>query len=119
VIRQVGGSFGVAILGTLLSQRTIFHMAMYGQAADPTSPAFQQTALHLQYFVQHSVGGSLALSSMRAKAMIAGHIGEQSFIQAINDDFLIAGAITILGALPIFFLKTHKKPSGEHVVAME
>ena len=31
VIRQIGGSFGVAIFGTILTRRTIFHASIYGE----------------------------------------------------------------------------------------
>ncbi|MFI5251610.1 MAG: DHA2 family efflux MFS transporter permease subunit [Bacteroidota bacterium] len=119
VIRQIGGSFGVAILGTLLSRRTIFHAGMYGQMVNPSSPAFTQTAMHLQHFIQQSIGGTSAVSALRAQAVIASHIGQQAFIQAINDDFLIAAAITIIGAVPILFLRSHRQTAREKPVAME
>ena len=119
VIRQIGGSFGVAILGTMLSRRTQFHLAMYGQAVDRNSPAFQQTTLHLQQFIQHSVGGTFAASAMRANALLGAHLGEQAFISAINDDFMLAGIITLLGALPVFFLRVRKLKKTEHIAALE
>ncbi|HEY6950815.1 MAG TPA: DHA2 family efflux MFS transporter permease subunit, partial [Bacteroidota bacterium] len=31
VLRQIGGSFGVALMGTLLTQRTTYHMTVYGE----------------------------------------------------------------------------------------
>lgn len=119
VIRQVGGSFGVALLGMMLTQRTIFHSAMFGQAANAFSPTFQSTALGLQHFVQQATGGTAALSLLRANALLASNVAQQAFVQAINDDFLIAGVITIIGVVPIFFLRTRKKPAGGHPVAME
>ena len=39
VIRQVGGSFGVAILGAMLTRRMVYHAAIYGQAIDQNSPS--------------------------------------------------------------------------------
>jgi len=109
VIRQLGGSFGVAILGTLLTQRTIFHTAMYGESADPFSPAFQQTSYALRDYALRAAGGTQALAALRAKAILTSHIGQQAFVQAINDDFLIAAGITILGAVPILFFRIRKR----------
>jgi DHA2 family multidrug resistance protein len=120
VIRQVGGSFGVAILGTLLTRRTIFHSAIYGQAVNAYSPAFHQSAIGLQSFTQNAIGGTWASAGIRAQALIAMHVGQQAFIDAMNDDFLIAAVITALGVLPVLILKL-KKHEGpkEHVAAME
>lgn len=119
VIRQVGGSFGVAILGMMLTRRTIYHTAMFGQATDAFSPAFQHTVLGLQHFVQQTTGGTMALSSIRAQALLVSNVVQQAFVQAVNDDFLIAGIITIVGVVPIFFLRTRKRASGAQPVAME
>ncbi len=120
VIRQVGGSFGVAIMGTLLTDRTIFHTTMYGQSVSPASPVVQNVLLGLKNFSQHAVGGTLSLSAMRAEALLGYQISQQAFVSAVDDDFLVAAAITILCLVPILFLR-YKKRKGEKVkvVAME
>ena len=119
VIRQIGGSFGVAILGTLLTQRTIFHMTMYGQTVNPYSPAFQHTSSILQRFVQHTVGGTVTAAALRVRSILGSHIAAQAFVDAINDDFLIAAAITIIGVVPIFFLKARTRKQKTEMAAAE
>ena len=120
VIRQVGGSFGVAIIGTMLTRRVIYHSAMFGQAVDAGSPAFTRASLALLHHAQITMGGNVTEAAVRAKAMIGAHISQQAFVQAINDDFLIAAAITIIGVIPIFFLRSQKaKPSGGGHAALE
>ncbi len=119
VIRQIGGSFGIAILGTLLTQRTIFHNAIYGQAVDPYSPAYRHAIYSLQQFARDASGGTTGLTAVRSNALLAAHIGNQAFIQAISDDFLIAAAITLVGAIPILFLRTRKEQTGGKPVALE
>jgi MFS transporter, DHA2 family, multidrug resistance protein len=109
VLRQLGGSFGVALMGALLTRRVIFHTAMYGQAVDPHSPAFQNVISQLTHFSQHAVGGTASVSAMRANALVANNIVQQAFVSAINDDFLVAAGITALALIPIFILRTHKK----------
>ena len=74
-IRQVGGSFGVAILGTLLTRRVLFHTDIYGQAVNQNSAIFKHVVYGLRYFVQQSVGGAGNETMMRAKALIAQNIG--------------------------------------------
>ena len=117
VIRQIGGSFGVALLGTMLTRRTIFHTAMYGQAVDATSPAYRHVAASLQQFAQRSTGGTMSDASTRAQALIGSNVGQQAFVQAINDDFLIAAAITIVVTVPILFLRFKKRPTGRNAAA--
>lgn len=119
VIRQVGGSFGVAILGAMLTRRMIFHMATYGQAVDQNSAPFRAALARSGYFAQSVLGGNSALGAARAKAMVTMHLSNQAFVAAIADDFLIAGAITLVCIIPILFLRTHKKRTGDAVAAME
>ena len=117
VIRQIGGSFGVAILGTMLTRRMIFHLAMYGQSVDQHSPAFQNIVSGIQHFSQQSGGGTTALATMRAGALIGEHLAQQAFVRAVNDDFLIAAIISILGVLPILLLRAPKKRGSPARVA--
>jgi hypothetical protein len=52
--------------------------------------------------------------------LIATHIAQQSFVRAINDDFLVAAGITLLSVVPIFLLRVHKKKgSGVKAASME
>jgi DHA2 family multidrug resistance protein len=109
VIRQVGGSFGVALIGTMLTRRVIFHSSMYGQAVDRYSPAFARMLAAVQHQAVTVVGGTMAEGAARARAVFGAYIGRQAFVQAINDDFLIAAGITILGVVPILALRTRRK----------
>lgn len=119
VVRQLGGSFGVAMLGTLLTQRTIYHAAIFGQSVDPYSPTFQHVSIQLQHFIQNTVGGTLRAASLQSQAVLSSYVGAQSFVQAINDDFWIAGAVTILGIIPILFLRTARRPSNRKLTVTE
>jgi len=125
VLRQIGGSFGVAIMGTLLTMRTDFHMTIYGESVAKSSPMTQNILLGLRQFAQQSVGGTSSLDAMRAQALVGSNLSLQAFISAVDDDFLIAAMITILCVIPILFLRNRKKGAMEHgvpaakVVAMD
>jgi DHA2 family multidrug resistance protein len=118
-IRQVGGSFGVAILGTLLTRRVIFHSAMFSQAADQTSTTFQHTVYGLRNFVQQSTGGAGNELMMKAKGLILQNISAQAFVQGIDDDFLAGALITLLILIPLVFLKYHKKKNAPKIEITE
>ena len=114
-IRQVGGSFGVAILGTLLTRRVIFHAAMFSQAADQSSTAFQHTVYGLRNFVQQTTGGAGTELMAKAKGLILQNISSQAFVRGIDDDFFIGALITLLIIIPLFFLKYNKKKKGQKI----
>jgi DHA2 family multidrug resistance protein len=118
-IRQVGGSFGVAILGTLLTQRVILHTELYSQAVNQNSATFKHIIRGLNYFVQQSTGSIGAEMTNRAKALIAQNLTNQAFIQGITDDFLAGAVITLFILIPLFFLRYRKKKKGEKVEVVE
>jgi DHA2 family multidrug resistance protein len=119
-IRQIGGSFGVAIFGSLLTQRIIFHTQTYSQAVNSKSPEYQQILMQLQGFVMHSVGGAGREVINRANALIVQNLTTQAFIQAINDDFFLAAVIVVSLIIPVFFLKIRKRKKGaERIEIME
>jgi DHA2 family multidrug resistance protein len=120
VLRQIGGSFGVALMGTLLTIRTDFHSTIYGQSVVQSSPATQNVLLGLGRFAQQVVGGTSSFSAMRAQALVGYDLAQQAFVSAVDDDFFVAAAITILCVIPILFLRNRKKKvQGEKIVAME
>ncbi|MCX5753067.1 MAG: DHA2 family efflux MFS transporter permease subunit [Candidatus Krumholzibacteria bacterium] len=112
VIRQLGGSFGVAMFGTVLTRRTIYHMATYGQQIDPSSDTFKQTVMRLQQHALHATGGTAAEAASKAKAQIGSFVASEAFIRAVADVFLLAGIVILIGVVPMFFIKTHKVASG-------
>ncbi|MGA7721990.1 MAG: DHA2 family efflux MFS transporter permease subunit [Ignavibacteriaceae bacterium] len=120
VLRQVGGSFGVAIMGTLLTDRTTFHLSNYGSSIDQSSPAVQNVLHDLKYFAVQSAGGSTSFSAMRAQALLALHVSQQAFVSAIDDDFFLAALITALCIVPVIFLrKIKKKKKVEKIIAAD
>ena len=56
VIRQVGGSFGVAILTTILTTRITYHTQSYGEMIQSNSPAYHQVLQNIEYFITSSTG---------------------------------------------------------------
>ncbi len=109
VLRQIGGSFGVAVLSTLLTTRVIYHSQSYGETLDQNSPAFQGVMANIGNFLVHNVGSTASNAIQQGKFLIMSHINRQAFVQAISDDFLIAAIITLISAIPVFFLRVTKK----------
>ncbi len=110
-IRQIGGSLGVAMFSTLLTTRINFHSQMYGQAIQSGSQEFKNTATNLAYFAQQHLGGNMATAIQQGKYMLLSHVGQQAYIQGIDDDFWIAAMITLLGLVPVLIMRVGNKKS--------
>jgi DHA2 family multidrug resistance protein len=108
-IRQIGGSFGVAIFGTLLTQRITYHTSVYSQAINSSSPEYQHVLYNVQHYIQNSLGGAGKELTTRANALIVQNLTSQAFIQGINDDFLVSAIVTASLIIPLLFLKISKK----------
>lgn len=109
ILRQMGGSFGVAIFSHILTQRTNFHTQRYNQALDYTGETYRQTVQNLSGFAQQTAGATDQSAQTLAEQMIIRHIDLEAYIGGINDDFFIAFIITLLSVLPIFWIYQSKK----------
>jgi DHA2 family multidrug resistance protein len=107
-IRQLGGSLGVALLATLLSSRVMYHAQVFGDAIKPGSEIYQQTISKMKYHLQYEAGSSSADATRQSQALLLSNLNKQAYIQGIDDDFLLAGIITLIGGIPVFFLHTKK-----------
>jgi DHA2 family multidrug resistance protein len=117
VIRQIGGSFGVAVFGTILTRRTIYHAAVYGQQIDASSNSLQQTLARLQDFAVARTGGTAGTALAKARVQLGSFVANQAFVSAVDDVFLIAAVIVALTVIPVFFLRTHKRARAKRRVA--
>ena len=122
VIRQIGGSFGVAVFGTILTRRTIYHAATYGEQVNAYSDSFKQTVIRLQSWAMHGAGNPAGAALAKAKAQIGMFVANQAFIQAVDDVFLLAGVIILIGVVPLFVIRVHKvgirgRPAGKLIKA--
>jgi DHA2 family multidrug resistance protein len=109
VIRQVGGSFGVAILQTLLTQRIVFHTAAAGSVIDRSSPAFSQALLALQSHAVRDAGSTVQNAASQASILLSSYFSQQMFVWGINDDFFISAMCTAVCLVPILILRTKKR----------
>ena len=108
-IRQIGGSFGIAFLGTLLTQRVKFHMQTFGEQLNQTSPIFHNTVAHLQRFSADAIGANHITAYYAANTLLMKNLTLQAFVQGINDDFLVGAVLTFFLLIPMLLLRTSKK----------
>jgi DHA2 family multidrug resistance protein len=108
VVRQVGGSFGVALLATIFTVRVNYHTEMYSSAIEAKSPIYANVSSTLTTHFEQSAGSSPATAAKQSQVVIMSHIAREAYIKGIDDDFYIAAFITLLVAVPVFWLHTKK-----------
>jgi len=117
-VRQVGGSFGVALLSTMLTERVNYHAQIYGGAIQSGSQVFRNTVSGISTYIQHNGGSSAVVAAKQSQSVLMSHLSTQAFIEGINDDFLIAAGITALCFIPIIMMKKKKKKTDVPQEAM-
>lgn len=109
IISRVSGSFGIAILTSILMSRTSFHSAMTRWRITPSSPAIAGLMQKFSYLL----GGNPAASTKAGASMLSGLISETAFVKGLDDVFIIASIIVIFGLIPALFLKPGQSTGGE------
>ena len=103
IIQQVGGAVGIAILSTVLDNRTKFHISTAGAALKPGSPTFLRVTQEIVARA-HEIGLSRADSLVAAKTLLLKYVYMAQRSYAFQDAFLFAMAIIIISLLPTFLL---------------
>ena len=113
IFRNVGGSFGIAILSTLVTRREQFHDLRIGETITTYSPVTRaRVGMLQQYFLHEGFGPVTALK--QAYSTIKSLVRRDAFIMAFNDAFFVIGIGLLVAAVAIWFCK---RPSGQAAAA--
>jgi MFS transporter, DHA2 family, multidrug resistance protein len=110
LLRNLGGSFGVAFITTFLARRAQFHQSRFSESLNPFDMRFQ-AGVNKAMNVLHSKGIS---SEMSANGIIYQRLLKESNMQSFVDTFYVSMLI-FLCILPLVFLI--KKEKNTDVVA--
>jgi hypothetical protein len=102
IIQQVAGAIGIALLSTVLDNRSKFHMAQAGI----------QLAAHQSYFTVvhglqqsvHALGFTYRESTVVAQALLVKHVALAEMTFAFQDAFLVAFFMVIIAIIPTLWL---------------
>jgi MFS transporter, DHA2 family, multidrug resistance protein len=110
IFRNVGGSFGIAILSTLVTRREQFHDLRIGEMVTAYSPATQARVIAVQQdFIARGFDPVNALK--QAYAVIKSVVQRDAFIMAFNDAFLVIAIGLLVSAVAIWICKVPKSTS--------
>lgn len=107
MMRQLGGSFGIAGLTTIMHIRQAVHRNQLIEHVNPYNPAFTE---RLNNSVQRFIGRgrSMTEATQAAYASIEGAINRQTLLLTYNDAYWLVG-IVMLCAIPLVFISPFKK----------
>jgi DHA2 family multidrug resistance protein len=109
--RNLGGSIGIAMLATALTNREHFHSARIGEAVSLAAPA---TQTRLDQMTQAFIAGGIdpATAAQQALAAISGIVRREAYVMAYNDGFWLVGVILLAAIIPLWFADKVKSPGG-------
>jgi DHA2 family multidrug resistance protein len=109
--RNLGGSVGIALLATALTNREHFHSARLGESISSYASATQQRIEQMtQAFVSNGIDPVTA--GNQALAALDRIVRRESFIMAYNDGFVIMGFVLLACIVVLWFANKVKSPSG-------
>lgn len=108
MVRQLGGSFGIALATTYISTRTVFH---YSRLSDHVSMYNQSTFDRLNAYTGLFVSKGSDFLGAQAKALMAmkGQVYKQALVLTYNDVFLVVGIFFALCIPLLLLFRTSKK----------
>jgi DHA2 family multidrug resistance protein len=102
---QVGGAFGIAIMGTILQRREFFHYAHYmEQINNAFSPPVSQVLSSMQELFLRT-GHAPAEVIEKGKSLFALWVQKQATVRAFEDAFLITAIFITVGILPTLLIR--------------
>ncbi|MCL6516848.1 DHA2 family efflux MFS transporter permease subunit [Alicyclobacillus sp.] len=102
--RTVAGSLGTAILVTIMSNRTHVHYGLYADRMNALDPGLAATLHQFGSAIASQLGQAAQAGTAILSQMLYGLTMQQATIDAINDSFLVATAITVLALVLSFFI---------------
>jgi len=111
MMRNLGGSMGIALFGTLLSVRERFHSFRLGESISEYAPATQFRLSEAATALMQR--GSDSYSAMQgAIAAVAKTVRREAFVMAFDDCFLVMGLLLVVCGCTIWFCRKGAAGSG-------
>ena len=108
--RNLGGSFGIAILSTILARRAQYHTNTLGYYTSDYNPNFTEwMSRTTQYFQQQ--GSSAIEAAGQAKGLMWAQVQKQAAMLAFLDAYYVL-MILVLCAIPLIFLLKKNNPGA-------
>lgn len=97
VIRQIAGSFGIALITYVMMHRQVYHNAWLSETLNWSSSATVITIKHLESTVLHSgLSASPVMARYCAEGLLASMAEQQAYIASVNDAMFVPAVIVAM-----------------------
>jgi DHA2 family multidrug resistance protein len=103
IMRNLGGSIGIALLQTLTTRREHFHFDVISQQVTQNSLLLQERLDGMARLFLERVG-DFAEARMMALAQLQAMVRRNAYVMAYADCFWIMGVVLLVSVLAIFFM---------------
>jgi DHA2 family multidrug resistance protein len=110
MMRNLGGSMGIALLSTLVTNREHLHSVRIGSSVTAGSPDLAPRLSSLTQMLLMK-GLDPVTASRTALKILNGSVSEQAFLLAYGDAFYVIGAVMGASAFLLLFVKKPRKIS--------
>jgi DHA2 family multidrug resistance protein len=108
LFRNQGGSFGIALVTTLLARRTQYHQSVLVTHVTTFDQPLNATVTGItNRFIEQ--GSSTADASVRALAQVYATVQQQAAMLAFLDCFRILGVVALIGVPLAIFIRKFKQ----------
>jgi DHA2 family multidrug resistance protein len=113
-MRNLGGSFGIALVGTFLDRRAQIHQSLMVGHMTPYDPAYVQQLATAEHALRaHS---DAVTAHLQAQQLLYGKLVQQANLWSFVEDFRLFGVLCLV-CLPLILLFKRVKPGGKSVAA--
>ena len=105
LLRNIAGSFGVAVMTTILARRAQFHQFRFAEGLNPFDPQYQSGVYKAMGVLGDKTGSA---NSSAANGLIYQELMKQSNLFSISDAFYLSAIIMLCIVPLVFFLKQPK-----------
>jgi DHA2 family multidrug resistance protein len=110
--RIVGQTFGIAVVGSLITEREKFHSALLVESLSNSNPPFVErfNDLVATFLREH---GDQGLAQLQAWRSLSATASQQAFVLAFADAFVIVSAVLALSAVMVLMLPALREAPQE------
>src|SRR5260221_605985 len=108
MMRNLGGSFGIAIATTLLARRQQYHQSVLVEHVTPYSSQYDQTIQAMQQAFAATTGNA-ADALQKAQALLYATVQKQAPMLSYIDSFWVMG-VSFIALVPLLFLMKKPQP---------
>jgi len=112
LLRNIAGSFGIAVMTTILAQRAQFHQFRFAEHLNPYDPRYQMALHNATALVQAKTG---IANELAANGVIYQSLLREANLFSFVDAYYIS-AVIIFGILPLVFLLKRPKHAAAPVL---